>query len=223
MTDVVSDTFTEAADLALGSHTPEIGGTWVQHPNSTQGMTVNASAGKVQGNNASSTSLFYNSQTPGTADYKVEAVISPVSSPNLAGVLARVSTSAQTYYQAFLPTLVSGSITLQRVVAGSSVSLGVWPDSGDLPGWLNGIGYTINLSVSGSVIVLSVDGTARISANDNAGAITDLGYGGIRGRLGVRHDGFRVIVAAGSSQGVSTVETDSEFSVGYMIKNIVVT
>src|SRR5687767_7170033 len=69
----VSDSFTEASDLILSSHTGELGAVWTEHPHvnyNGAGFSIDASTDRIF---ATGTDASFASGVPPTADYYVEA------------------------------------------------------------------------------------------------------------------------------------------------------
>lgn len=67
---------------------------------------------------------MYNSATPPTADYIVEVLIRQITDENAnAGVQARLSTAADTYYQARYD-MNANEVQLRRVIGGTGIGLG---------------------------------------------------------------------------------------------------
>jgi hypothetical protein len=78
----VSDSFTEASDVSLTAHLPEIGGAWLSHPGFGTNQTVLASDGRVRGNSTSLTSVQLNSATPPSHNFVLRGVSRRTSSLN---------------------------------------------------------------------------------------------------------------------------------------------
>lgn len=183
---IVNDTFTESVDTALGSHTPDKGGAYVQHPASAQGMTVIAAEGRCRGNSTTATSFFYNDVVPSSAEYTVEATIRVTStSGSYPGLAARMNTSGTlTAYIAFYDPALT-RLDLQKVVGGTPTSLGTYtvtlsPDTD----------YALKLEAMNAAKKVFLNGVERISHPDNT--ITDTGKPGLRARQNGRVDNFTV-------------------------------
>lgn len=69
--DFVTDTFTEASDTTLASHTGETGATWTLHPSYSGADLVNASLDRIYLNTAAA-AAYYASGVPPGADYYVQ-------------------------------------------------------------------------------------------------------------------------------------------------------
>lgn len=168
----LNDTFTEVGTVLLQSHTPEVGGSWVRHPNFVTNANVETTF--ASGSSATLDSVYYNSVVPTSPDYYVEAILDfkTITAP-LNGVLGRVSSSASTYYQAY----INGSTwTLDVVVNGTPTNLGTYVSA-----IVAGVPRTLRLVMSGTKIQVFLDGVERISAFNSA--ITTAGFAGIRSRL----------------------------------------
>lgn len=117
MTAFLLDTFTDADGTSLVSHTGETGATWTSHPNFSGTGTINSNRVYAATNNK----IFYASGVPSSADQTVSAdVYIHSTAAGDYGVLARMSTSATSWYSATL----NGSTTL-HLYKNSATQLGV--------------------------------------------------------------------------------------------------
>jgi len=104
MTTFVDDSFTSASTVELSTHSPETGGAWAKLSGSSTDLNCHSSDYAV-GTSTTSTGLYVNATTPGSANYYVEAPVSHsggtvYGSQLFNGVLARaIDTTA--YYQAY--------------------------------------------------------------------------------------------------------------------------
>lgn len=107
------DNFTESSAVNLLSHTGDSGHTWARVTGAPAGVvTVGAGTGKITGEATSG--IFYSSDVPASANYDVEIVFNQSSSTvGFVGVIGRCSTSAYTFYQAFLSS--SGSLFFSKI------------------------------------------------------------------------------------------------------------
>jgi lysophospholipase L1-like esterase len=168
----VNDTFTDTNGVAITSHTAEQGGPWV-----VQSGYVPGTPSAIQNNRLYSptgSGVYHASGTPPTADYYVEATLTWVSTVSLEniGVAGRMAAAANTLYFARW----SGSVNswqLFKTVAGTSTQLG----SNVADTFTSGT-KVLRLSMVGSTISVSVNGTQIISVTDTA--ITAAGSPGIR-------------------------------------------
>jgi hypothetical protein len=165
-----SDTFVEASDTVLASHTPVVGGSWVEHPNFTTDASVFGGGGYVFGASTSATSVYYNNGTPFSADYEVEATLraSSVSdSTATPGVFARMSTSASTWYV--------GQINSSTLLA-----------TGGTPA--NNTNYVVRLECYDAGKEFFVDGASVLTSANND--VTAAGKSGLRTRANGRVSAF---------------------------------
>lgn len=171
---ILLDTFTEASNVTLASHTPEMGSAWVAAAST---MTVGGGTGYVAGTSSTSSALYYNNASPTSPDYTIEAVVQRPSTDTATfraqGVLARfVNTS--NYYQAYYDDNV-GALKLQKVVGGTATTLG-----SSTATFNANTDYTLSFALSGTSLKVYWDGVEKISVTD--GSLTAAGKIGIRGR-----------------------------------------
>jgi hypothetical protein len=172
----LNDTFTEASNLALESHTPETGGTWSQHPNfTTNTMTVVSAGYYVTGSAAAGTSIYKNSATPPSADYYVSATVRRASGTDASfmGVCGRMSASASTFVQAWYKDSTS-TWELSEIVAGTTNILGTYVSA-----LATSTSIAIELRLVGTSAKFFLAGVERISGTTE---ITAAGLVGIRAR-----------------------------------------
>lgn len=173
-TTVASDAFTDASATTLASHTPSSGGSWTLH-SSYSGSTAaisNANRCRSDGSMLDATS-YYHSATPASADYVVSSDLYIVTTRGQAGVQARMDTSADTCYAAFIEML-GPTVTayLVKRVAGTTTTLDshvVTANAGDT--------HAILLTCQGTALSVSWDGTPIMSATDSS--ITTAGKAGL--------------------------------------------
>jgi hypothetical protein len=164
----LNDTFTEASNTALTSHTSDSGHSWSAQ---TDTMTVLGGVGYVGGGSAITTAFQISSATPGAAEYDVTIVCQHTANAGNEGSLGR-RTASNTYYTTYC---ASGTVQLDKVVSGVSTNLGSWAG-----GLANGVDYTSKLEIRDAAKKVFIDGVERISSADNA--ITAAGAVGIRAR-----------------------------------------
>lgn len=167
----VNETFT----AANGTDVTALSG-WAEH------TAENTGAFSVQANRVYPSSILvmaYNTASPGSADYSVEAVLYIASTLTGAkvGVVGRLDTSALTFYEVRFG-ITDSKWVLQRVVNGQNVAIGNYVQT---PAPTAGTSYTVKLDMVGSVINVYVDGTLRISVDDSTAPITAAGKAGIEG------------------------------------------
>jgi hypothetical protein len=167
-----NDTFTDNSglDIVLSSHTPEIGGSWVEHPSYPDDVFVNATA--IHGTSVSA-GVYYNTASPASADYSVQAdiVVIDYQDASCPGVVGRVDPAADTLYRARYHAAF-GYWELVKHVAGSETVLGTFSQI-----LTNYETYTLKLEMIGTAIKVYVDGAPRISVTDSS--ISAAGKAGI--------------------------------------------
>ena len=185
-TTFIADSFSEAADTALASHTPETGGAWATYgsPYSAT-VSVIAAEGRVAGSSSSASALYTQTVAPPSADYLVEAVVRFTSSSGKrVGIAARYSSSGtETGYLVFFD---GNYWVLRKVVAGLSTDLGSYYGSSSL-----NTDYVFRLEVFATTLTVSIDGVARIVVSD--ASITAAGRVGVQLRSGGRIDSLTVM------------------------------
>lgn len=165
----VYDTFTNADSTALTSHTGEKGAGYTIHPSGTNAPVITSNRART----TNATSWVYASGVPPSSEYIVETLVRQVTDEVAnAGIQARLSTSADTYYIARYDMNVN-EWQLRKVIAGGATSLGTWAET-----LSNGDERVCRLECFDGAKKLFVDGIERISSADNE--ITDTGRVGIR-------------------------------------------
>ncbi len=142
----------------------DLGGPIIDHPDEDGNWYIFANKALCR-----TAGLCYYSGTPASADYSVEATITIKSSIGSTGVAGRISTTARTYYTAYIEQ-TTGKVVLAKRVAGAVTSLGVSAGSygiGDHVLTLDMVGTTIRALVGGVQVVSVVD--ASITAAGKAG------------------------------------------------------
>jgi hypothetical protein len=191
---LASDTMTGTAGVTLDSRSSGFGTTWTKHAIST-GDAVLTPAGRVRKTGTNGGALYYATAVPASADYTVEADIFVASevTNDIAGVVGRVSTGAQTFYVARYEQSTH-QWWLHKVVNGTWSGLGSAAQTIAVSST-----YRLALDMTGTNIRVLVDGVQVISVTD--AGITSAGRGG---------------VAMGYHATASTTLTDST---GYHIDN----
>lgn len=184
----LTDTFTEASDTAIGSHTSDSGHTWTQHPNFANGMTVLASEGRLRGDSSGSQSLAYSSATPASDEYDVEGTVRRAGSPTNGqpGLIARCSTSAHTYLR-LMQDIALGTLSLQEVSGGSVSESSTYATT-----WASDTNYDLKLEVRNGAAATKgyLAGVQRVSVTANV--VTGAGVVGAVCRLNGRVDNLTV-------------------------------
>lgn len=171
MADFLYDSFTEASTVALTSHTPETGGGWAAVTGSPTTLNV-ISLGFCGSQNSGSAGVARCTATPPSADYSVIAISRINNLADFVGPIARCSSSAQTYYMAYIS---NNNLYLAKYVAGSFTSL----TSTAFTTTLN-TDYTVTLTVAGDQISASADATSLGPVTDTS--ITAAGYAGMQAK-----------------------------------------
>lgn len=153
-----NDSFTGTTGTLLENHTGETGATWTRNSAFGTGSAAITAAGRLRGNVAAN-SVYYESATPASADYDVEADLYVASVASSCGLLGRASTSAATYY--LLDYESGGSWNLYTVVNGTTSNQHSFSQTLT-------VGQTshIRLSMRGSLISCYVNGTLIIQITD---------------------------------------------------------
>lgn len=146
----LEDTFTDTNGTALTSHTPDDGGTWVEH-----GVSIGTPTGQIQSNQLAGDfglfALYYNDETPPSADYRAFLTVdlqSTGDSANGGGLAMRLDTG--TPLECYLCRIRSGSIVLESFVAGSSSTLATVTHS------FSAEAYVMEFEIIGTAITIYV-------------------------------------------------------------------
>ncbi len=208
---ISEDDFTDTAGTVLSSHTGGTGASWTALAGQTSNGVITPT-GRVRKGNAAGYSQYYASGVPTNANYTVKADIYVASlvSDGAAGVVGRLDTSTGTTYYMSRYDVASASWQLIRVSAGSAILINSYAQTLTV-----GSTYRVGLKMSGTSIVLTVDGVIRVNATD--GVITAAGRGGVRlgatgasglsDTTGLHLDTFRVTdtaTTAADSDGTNT-------------------
>lgn len=179
---LVFDSFTEASDVLLTSHTPDTGGSWSNH---LRTMTVVAAEGRATGDSTAATSAAVHSATPSTNQYDIEAVCRESSAGGLAGVRAR-AVDINNYIQFYLNSS-SGWLIIEEVLAAAVSEYSTYSFS-----ILANTDYALKMEVRNGTNLCKgyLDGVQRVQIT--ADQITSIGKAGVRVRLNGRVDNFRV-------------------------------
>ncbi len=166
MATFASDTYTGVDWITIQASGATLGGPIVDHPNEDGNWYV-------YGNRAlcRTAGLAYYSGPPASADYAVQATITIKSSIGSTGVAGRISTTAQTYYTAYIEQS-TGKVVLAKRINGAITTLGVSTST-------YGIGtHVLALDMVGTTIRALVGGVQVVSVTDSS--ITAAGKAGIR-------------------------------------------
>lgn len=179
--DFVTDTFTQASDITLASHTGEVGATWTVHPSYSGTALDDATLDRIYLNSAAAGGYYASGSPPG-ADYYVEADFYRLSllSNNAAivlgfdtaadtGILLRLNdTGASQQYEVI--DRVTGSNTILN--GGTAISTSHIPSVG-------GAAVKVRIVRTGTAITVFFDGVQDTSLNSTT-SITAVGKAGIR-------------------------------------------
>lgn len=168
---ITSDTFTDSAGTALTAHTGEVGATWTLGFGQGGSLLI-SNANRVYPNRdpAAGVAWHYASGIPSSPDYDVSAVVRRLTNATGgAGVSGRMSTSANTMYEAFLYS--DGNLYLGRVIAGVET---LWSYALSIS---DNVDYAIRLKMRGDSIKVFFDDVERIAITDSG--ITTAGRAGI--------------------------------------------
>jgi hypothetical protein len=174
----VLDTFTDASDTAITSHTGETGATWtVQSGYSPSTPSKIDAAGRLY---SAVNAAYQASGVPASADYYVEATLSKLTAltNDYIGVMARAQPAANTFYMARW-NHPSARWELYKFVAGTSTLLASKTDTFSV-----GQSRVLRLTVKGSDLQVAVDGVTVIGGASSPitdSAITAAGAAGVRG------------------------------------------
>lgn len=176
----VNDTFTEASDTNLQSHTGETGATWTLHPSYSGTMLVNGSLDRVYLNTAAA-AAYTSSGVPPSADYCVEAPIRRVTQIANNVSIGMWSTSADTAL--ILRANDTGAAFQWEVIdrtTGSNVILnGGAAVSGSNAPTIGGAAVTMKICRAGTTVTVFANGVQDTALNSTTGN-TATGRAGIR-------------------------------------------
>lgn len=173
----VNDTFTEASDTNLQSHTGETGATWTLHPSYSGTALVNGSLDRAY-LNTSAAAAYTASGSPPSADYCVESPYRRLTqiSTNVTIALG-MDTSADTFTGLRLNDNGATVVweTYDRVTGSNTVLQSV---TTNIPS-LGGAAITAKLCRSGTAITVFFDNVQNTSLNSTT-TITAAGKAGVR-------------------------------------------
>lgn len=196
------DHFTEGADVALTSHTPDSGGSWTEVEDTSAGVAANIIAAndnvRVTADAGDARLLVRVSWTPAAATYDVGVTIGTYSGTNTdpSGVFGRYTSTASYYAIASYPGGATTDKKLLRVTAGPTRDVLASTDSGSASNdiiVLKMLTASKKMFLNGAEILSSADNT--ITAVGNAGMCwgnyTNVSTDNIQGATGgIRHDDF---------------------------------
>jgi hypothetical protein len=162
---VVNDPMVDTNGVSLVAHTPTTGGPWVQHP-------VHSGVWLCASNRfyPSVIGAVYASGAPATAEYDVLCDFRYISDTGSVGIVARVSTSAQTFYNAYY---LAGQWVMTKHVAGTITNIGALTEA-----LTPNTTYALRFEIRNATKKLFVNGVEKMSSTDNV--ITAAGLAGVR-------------------------------------------
>jgi hypothetical protein len=186
--DFVSDTFTEASDTTLASHTGEVGATWTLHPSYSGAALDNGSLKRVY-LNTSAAAAYYASGVPSGANYCVQADFNRVTqiSNNIsiiigmdttadAGLLLRGNDNGSTFQWEVIDraggsnTLLTSSTANQPAIGGAAVTMKMCRNGTAVTVFANGVQDTaLNATTTTTAV-----GKAGIRASGQATSTTGI-------------------------------------------------
>jgi hypothetical protein len=172
----VRETFTDADDTLLQSHTGELGATWTKHPSYTGDTAITSN--RARAGSGTTYAVYYSSGTTPGADYDVLGDFRVVTATagsafDEVGLMGRMDTTADTYYAAYHVPGNTDEWWLYKGVAGVFTQLGTYAQALSAS-----TTYAGKLEMRGSAIKFYVDGVERISVTDSA--ITAAGKAGLQ-------------------------------------------
>ena len=179
-TNFVNDTFTEASDTVLSSHTPELGGTWVDHTDAayTDTLSIIGSTDRAWKSSGTSAGMYYNDATPPSADYCVEGIMfnhTVLGSSNTA-IAWRVDTASNTM---MIFQLNNGTgWRIRKIVSGTQTTIRSEDTTTEIPGV--GDTKTMKACSSGNTHTAYVNGTLLGTVGGSDSSVTAAGKVGMR-------------------------------------------
>jgi hypothetical protein len=185
----VNDTFTEASDTVITSHTGETGATWTKHGDSTYGTTVTVDGASDRVYPTSNPAAFYASGTPANANYSVCADI--FAHTNIAmniGPCGRMDTTNNTMYCArynsgtswdLRKVIENGGSDTQTTLSTSSSNLITLGTSKRLCVVMSGttISMTVNGATEGSPVTdTDISAAGRAGFRSSGGSTPSTGF-----------------------------------------------
>lgn len=176
----IKDTFTGGTTpVNLTTHTPDTGTAWAVHPSYSNTISQWGSGGNVAFGSSATASLYYATDTPPSADYPVQCQLIHNGTVSVAGVAARVDSTAKTFYFVWY----SSSAARWELYSFKAGTLS--PLRGSYSDTFTSGARTVRLTCTdnGSDVDLEVhiDGVSRITYTDVAASspITAAGHAGL--------------------------------------------
>ena len=177
MATIAQDVFTGSIYTELSAHNAN----WAKHTasSSTRTCILSTENRLRRGSTDGNTVLYYRTENPGSADYKVSATLFSKSDGggiSNTGVVGRCDTSAITFYHARSSDSATNLYQLYRFVAGTATLLG----SSSRGTWGDEEGRAVALHMQGTSIALHVNGSSTPIVTATDSAITAAGKAGVR-------------------------------------------
>jgi hypothetical protein len=171
MANFLNDTFSgESANTLLQNHTPETGTGWAKI--TSYGNEGYITSGGVLYSTA--TTAYRCTATPGSANYMVEATIAQSSSVGgTIGVVARASSSAQTFYRA---STDGSTWSIHRINTGTATQVGSSWTHSPAPGTTP---YTVAFVIDGDTVELRINDATVIGPTTDGSPISAAGFAGL--------------------------------------------
>lgn len=169
------DNFTDTAGTTIQSHTPSGGGSWTRHTSYSNDSVITDANQCRHGGSAGTSSAYYHSASPASADYSVSMDVTQHGSTGTraSGPCGRMDTSANTFYH--LRYEDTGSWKLFKFNAGTATQIGNYTQTLTVD-----VAYTALLDMSGTSVTGKVNGSTVI------GPVTDSSISAA-GKAGFRH------------------------------------
>jgi hypothetical protein len=171
----ITDSLTGTAGSDLAAHSPSVGGTWAQSTGSHGTIVFDSAGTAVIGSSSGNDDFYYNGATPSSANYTVQATITPLGTltgADTAGVQLRCVGTANTNYE-FVYYEGSGGWAIFKHVGGSGSAI-----SGTTSATLTtGTPYVLKFVANGTTLTGYVKGVQVATCTDST--ITAAGYAGI--------------------------------------------
>lgn len=171
MAQFASDTFSGTDGTELSTYNSA----WTKHPNFSGNLLI-TDAERVRRQNTTM-SVYYHSGSPASADYTVSADLRAFDTDGgitYIGPVARMNTSATTWYQARYAGGSDDAWQLRKAVGGSYSSLGSTSQT-----FTNGDTRNVKLSVEGTTIEMFIDGSGTPLFSTTDSSITAAGKAGL--------------------------------------------
>lgn len=154
------DTFTGSNGTALSAHTPEVGGSYTNNYAGNYLINSNEIYGSVTDNSQNGVAI--NGATPPAADYILTLTCKFYSNTSITGPILRCVDNANYYKMIWHGGLQTWRI--QRVVAGTAAGIA----AGSLKSYSANSTHTVVVSVSGSTLTITVDGSQECQGTDTS-------------------------------------------------------